>query len=371
MKRDVLFPPDLVDTIDPYQLQTHQGFLEEVLLDDLLERNVEVHRSITFVDYHVENPASLISPIHVICESDITRERLVYQARYLVGCDGAASNVRKTMPGARQMGSSNGEIWGVIDGTLDTDFPDIYSKTVVHSKDSGTLLMFPRERNMTRIYVELKPDVVGESQSKLELTQVFVMDRIAEILEPFSVRWKSIEWFGRYQISRKMSTKFVDDDSNCRVFLAGDAAHTHSPQSQGMNAGIQDACNLAWKLNLAVRGLSRPNLLLTSYEEERRQVAEDLQDYDCEQIDALIGGDSEAFVENCLRNARIVSGFGGDYVPSVLNVSQKGSILGNLRVGSIPPPAKVTRLFDMNPVDMQLDIPMLGKFFLFINHLRS
>jgi phenol 2-monooxygenase (NADPH) len=151
-------------------------------------------------------------------------------------------------------------------------------------------------------------------------------------------------------------------DDECRVFLAGDAAHTHSPKSQGMNSSIHDACNLAWKLNLAVRGLSRTSILLGSYEEERRQVAEDMLDYDAELIDALTGGDPQAYVENCLRNARMVSGFGADYTPSLLNVPQKGSILGSLRVGSIPPPAKVTRFFDMAPVDMQLDIPMLGQF---------
>jgi phenol 2-monooxygenase (NADPH) len=142
--------------------------------------------------------------------------------------------------------------------------------------------------------------------------------------------------------------------------LMNQAAHTHSPKSQGMNSSIHDACNLAWKLNLVIRGLSKSNALLSSYEEERRQVAEDLIDYDTEQLDALVGGDSVAFLENCLRNARIVSGYGADYTPNLLTVSQKGSILGNLRVGSIPPPAKVSRYFDMNPVDLQLDIPMLG-----------
>jgi phenol 2-monooxygenase (NADPH) len=183
IKRDVLFPPDLVDTIDPYLLNSHQGFLEQVLLDDLLERGLEVHRKITFVDYRID-PAAPQRPIEVVCESDITREKLTYHTKYLVGCDGAASNVRKCMPGSRQTGSSNAsEIWGVIDGTLDTNFPDIYSKTVVHSREAGTIVLFPRERNMTRIYVELKSDYLTESQSKLELTQIYVMDRISEVLE--------------------------------------------------------------------------------------------------------------------------------------------------------------------------------------------
>jgi phenol 2-monooxygenase len=344
--------------------------LEGVLLDDLLERDLEVHRNITFVDYTLpDDPSNLKNPIEIMCESDVTREKLKYQARYLVGADGAMSNVRRLMPGARQTGSSSGEIWGVIDGTLETDFPDIYSKTVVHSQEAGTIVILPRERNMTRVYVELRSDYLEESamksQSSVELTQMYVMDQIAEILEPYSIKWKKIEWFGRYQISRKLASKFIDSDQHPRVFLVGDAAHTHSPKSQGMNSGIHDACNLAWKLNLCVRNLCKSSLV-ASYDNERRQVAEDLVDYDTEQLEALTGGDSEAFAENVIRNARIVSGFGADYTPSILNVSQKGSILGQLRVGSIPPPGKVTRFFDMNPVDIQLDIPMLGQFRIYL-----
>lgn len=128
-----------------------------------------------------------------------------------------------------------------------------------------------------------------------------------------------------------------------------------------MNTSIHDSWNLAWKLNLAIRGLSKPCLLAT-YEEERRPVAEDLLDYDHESVSALISDEAEALTENFRRNIRFTSGFGADYAPNVLNVPQKGEILGGLRVGSLPPPAKVTRYIDSNPVDIQLDIPMLGQF---------
>jgi phenol 2-monooxygenase (NADPH) len=126
-----------------------------------------------------------------------------------------------------------------------------------------------------------------------------------------------------------------------------------------MNNAIHDSFNLAWKLNLAIRGLSLP-CLLDSYEDERRQVADVLLDYDCDELEALTSGNPEVYAANCLRHARLVSGYGADYAPNILNVFQKGSILGELRVGSLPPPAKVTRFIDANPVDIQLDIPMLG-----------
>jgi phenol 2-monooxygenase len=157
----------------------------------------------------------------------------------------------------------------------------------------------------------------------------------------------------------------MDSAADSKVFLAGDAAHTSSPLSYGMNHSIHDAWNLAWKLNLAVRGLSKPGLL-ASYEDERKQVAADALDSDHEYLNSVTSGDPTVIGDNSLRNARFASGYGTDYAPNIINVPQKGSlILGQLRVGSIPPPTKVTRFFDSCPVDLQLDIPMLGQFRIF------
>jgi phenol 2-monooxygenase len=128
-----------------------------------------------------------------------------------------------------------------------------------------------------------------------------------------------------------------------------------------MNHSMHDSWNLGWKLNLAVRGLAKPSLLAT-YEEERRQVAEDLMDFDHEHSEALAAGNPGAISDNFHRNVRFISGFGADYSPNVLNVPQKGSVMGGLRAGSLPPPAKVMRKVDSNPVDVQLDIPILGRY---------
>jgi phenol 2-monooxygenase (NADPH) len=179
-----------VDTLDPYLLNAHQGFVEDVLLKDMMERGYDVTRDITFVDFQ---PTADTSLIDIICESNETHEKSTFTAKFLVGCDGAHSNVRRSM-GARQIGSRIGEIWGVLDGVLDTNFPDLYSKTIIHSKDAGTLLLLPRERNMTRIYVEIKSEV-GEFPSKVDLTEQYVMDRATEIMEPYVINWKSL---GRY-----------------------------------------------------------------------------------------------------------------------------------------------------------------------------
>jgi hypothetical protein len=84
--------------------------------------------------------------------------------------------------GARPVGSSYDAVWGVIDGVLETDFPDIYSKVVINNDEAGSILLFPRERGMTRLYIELKAEL-REGASREELSQEFVMSRAEEIFE--------------------------------------------------------------------------------------------------------------------------------------------------------------------------------------------
>jgi len=142
------------------------------------------------------------------------------------------------------------------------------------------------------------------------------------------------------------------------------AAHSHSPKAaQGMNVSMHDSFNLAWKLNLAVRGLATSSLL-TTYEQERKKIAEDLIDFDYGHASAISAGDPVALAENFTKNIRFISGVGAEYSENVLNVLEKNP-KGGLRAGSLLLPAKVERFIDANPVDIQLDIPMLGQFRIF------
>lgn len=76
-------------------------------------------------------------------------------------------------------------------GVIETDFPDLWSKVVIHSEEKGTILCIPRERNMTRLYIELNPRM-AEALSSEASTQEFVMKRAQEIIAPFKLTWKSI-----------------------------------------------------------------------------------------------------------------------------------------------------------------------------------
>lgn len=121
---------------------------------------------------------------------------------------------------------------------------------------------------------------------------------------------------------------------------------------------MHDAFNLSWKLNLVIRGLASPSLLST-YEEERRKIAYDLINFDAGHCEAFAQGD-EALARNFDDNIRFISGIGAEYNPGQLTV--QGASKGKLKPGALMIPAKVTRYIDANPVDIQIDIPMLGQF---------
>ena len=130
-----------------------------------------------------------------------------------------------------------------------------------------------------------------------------------------------------------------------------------------MNVSMHDGFNLAWKLNLAVRGLAK-SALLSTYEHERRKIAQDLINFDYEHANAFAAGDPQALAENFAKNIRFISGVGAEYAENILNHPEKAP-RGGLRPGALLTPTKVTRYIDANPVDLQLDIPMLGQFRIF------
>jgi phenol 2-monooxygenase len=363
--REIHYPP-VVDLLHPFILLVHQGMVEDIFIDDLLERGVTVERSTAFVNFEY-TPQKLRS-LTINCDQGGHTERS-YGTRYLVGCDGAHSLVRKQIPDSTPVGASSDAVWGVLDGVLDTNFPDIWSKVVVHSDVLGSVLMIPRERNLTRLYIELKPG--SETATKERHTQEFVQQRAQEIMHPYRVKWSSVEWFGRYQIGQRVAARFTDDDQT--VFIAGDASHTHSPKAaQGMNTSMHDSWNLAWKMNLAVRGLAKPCLLQT-YEQERKKIAEDLINFDYEHANAFAAGDPTALAANFAKNVSFISGYGVSYDANVLNVPTPELSRGLLQPGYLLPPAKVTRFIDANPVDIQTDIPALGQFriYFFVKNVHA
>ncbi|KAL1857588.1 hypothetical protein Daus18300_010228 [Diaporthe australafricana] len=364
--REVHYPAGTVDVLHPFILLCHQGMVEGMFVEDLRQSGVEVKRGCKFETFgygHGDTDA----PVQVTFTNAGAEKSL--QSDYLVGCDGARSRVRQGIPGTYAEGNPHDSYWGVLDGELETDFPDIWSKTVVYSEEHGSVLIIPRERNLTRFYIEIK-----SQQDSIDET--FVMDQARKVMAPYSLEWLSVEWFGNYRVTQRVAARFSDStDRPPHVFIAGDASHTHSPKAaQGMNTSMHDSWNLGWKLNLAVRGLAKKDVLLGTYEEERKKIAHDLIDFDYEHANSIAGGDAKALAENFRTNIGFISGAGVEYGANILNdlaVPAKGLQNGHVLQGvACPgrnlPPAKVTRYIDDNPVDVQLDIPILGQFRIFL-----
>lgn len=386
--RETHYPAFIVDLVDPFILIGHQGMVERVFVDDLAKRGISVRRCHKLDGVSVL-PGDLLE-IHT--RFNVTRDTRSFETSFLVGCDGAHSRVRKLITPPHPTNHhhrddiSDMSVWGVLDGEVDTDFPDVWTKTVIFSESYGSILIMPRERDMTRLYIEMRPDAAdpaaGGPGPHQTLMQAAIMRRAAQILLPYRIRWRAVEWFGQYRVSQRVAPRFAaplpgrgngNGNGNGaaaaapatepRVFIAGDAAHTHSPKaSQGMNTALHDSWNLAWKLNLAVRGLCDASVLLGSYEAERQKIARDLVAFDFEHANEMSRGDPAALADNFRKNVRFVSGVGVEYGENALNVPSEGGFGRGARPGCTLPPGKVSRYIDANPVDVQLDIPVLGQF---------
>ncbi|NVK30467.1 MAG: FAD-dependent monooxygenase [Gammaproteobacteria bacterium] len=216
--------------------------------------------------------------------SQYTLETEVVKARYVVGCDGARSSVRKAI-GRELVGDALNQAWGVMDVLVETDFPDIRLKSVIQSNNEGNMLIIPREGGyMVRLYIELDKLAANERVSRDKIDPAYLIAAANRIMQPYVVDVKEVAWWSVYEIGQRLSTAFdnAEDGLPACVFLAGDACHTHSPKAgQGLNTSVNDTWNLGWKMAHVLTGLADESLL-ESYSFERQSVAKQLIDFDRE-----------------------------------------------------------------------------------------
>lgn len=173
-----------------------------------------------------------------------------------------------------------GDVWGVIDSYLDSDFPDIRNRSTIHSHQ-GTCMVIPRECDLVRIYIQMPGIEQENGKERIDRSKInpnMLMESARKIFMPYKLNWPSVEWWTIYITGQRYANHFADKDE--LIFIAGDACHTHSPKAgQGMNASMNDTHNLAWKLAMVIRGLAYP-IILKTYEFERRNYAKQLIDFD-------------------------------------------------------------------------------------------
>ncbi|KAF3763879.1 hypothetical protein M406DRAFT_341274 [Cryphonectria parasitica EP155] len=227
---------------------------------------------------------------------------VLFRAKYALGCDGAHSAVRKSL-GFSMLGDSTNAIWGVADIFPRTTFPDIRKKSVLQST-SGTLMIIPREGDeISRFYIEFPPGTIAS-----EITEKDIHDRARLIFRPYELEIAETRWWSAYAIGQRLANHFHE---RFRVFLTGDACHTHSPKAgQGMNLSLQDGYNIGWKLGAYLSGQASEDLVRT-YVSERQKTATELIDFDRKwtQIFKSSGrGDAAGHDSNLVRDAFVKAG---------------------------------------------------------------
>lgn len=233
-----------------------QSLTEKILEDHLSDCGGEVQRATELLSF-VQSSDDVTC---VLADAEGAQRTVV--AKYLVGCDGAHSVVRHGLE-LEFPGRKDGLRWVLADVELSGDVPDADVASLWSR--SGILLLFHFGENVWRVVAEEplgNPDSPRRDPTLTEIQQ-YLSERGAE-----GVQASNPTWLAEFRVSERK----VEDYAVGRVFVAGDAAHVHSPAGgQGMNTGIQDACNLAWKIAWKIRGVGN-NRLLDSYSDERSEV---------------------------------------------------------------------------------------------------
>jgi 2-polyprenyl-6-methoxyphenol hydroxylase-like FAD-dependent oxidoreductase len=268
--------PSFIDTRYPFTTLLHQGLIERVFIDDLAKNDVRIQRPWTISKFENDGGDSDF-PVKVHLEHVDREQKETIRTKYLFSAEGARSSIREQLGVDFTYEDPVSHVWAVMDGEVATDFPDIRMKCTIHS-DEGSIMIIPREDNMVRLYIQIAEytdkDDWHESKS---ITPEEAQETAKRILKPYKIEWDRVEWFSIYPISQGIAERYTLDE---RVFLGGDACHTHSPKAgQGMNTAFLDALNLAWKIHHVEAGFASRDLLKT-YESERKGVAEHLLDFD-------------------------------------------------------------------------------------------
>jgi 2-polyprenyl-6-methoxyphenol hydroxylase-like FAD-dependent oxidoreductase len=244
---------DELDTSFPYVLCLSQQETEAVLHDALAARGGAVERGVSLTSFRQDGAG-------VTARLARGGEELTARAAWIVGCDGAHSVVRKALDLPFE-GSTYEERFQLADVKIDWDTRD--DRITTYFADDGLVACFPLPGGRWRL-VATDVGEAAEAPSADEVEALF------HRRTGTGARLSDMVWSSRFRIHCRQVASYRDD----RALLAGDAAHIHSPVGgQGMNTGVQDAHNLAWKLRLVHKGLARSKLLDT-YHEERHAVGQ-------------------------------------------------------------------------------------------------
>jgi 2-polyprenyl-6-methoxyphenol hydroxylase-like FAD-dependent oxidoreductase len=259
---ELQFSPNLAgrDACQPRMIMIPQSVTEEILETSLAERGDGVERRRELIGF-TQTPDAVSA---VIRHEDGAEETV--RAKFLVSCEGAHSVARK-QAGLSFTGATFPLRSLLADVTIDWDLPDNEVQAWFHPDGAFAALPFGGQK--WRLIAECAEDPnKAETEVTLELFQALIIERTGKK----DVRLRDPLWLSDFRINARMVDRFRER----RVFVAGDAAHIHSPAGgQGIATGIQDATNLAWKLAAFLHD-GAPESLLDTYDEERKPIAREV-----------------------------------------------------------------------------------------------
>ena len=245
--------------LTPYGPLTYaQDQHERLLIDRLEALGVNVERETELVRFtdtgdHITATLRRLDGQEETCD-----------ARYLAGCDGAHSMVRQTI-GTGFPGGTYQQVFYVAD--VNAEGPAFDGELHVDLDEADFLAIFPLKGEGHARLIGTVRDERAEHPERLKFEDVS-----QRAIQNMKVEVKQVSWFSTYHVHHRVTDHFRKG----RCFLLGDAAHVHSPAGgQGMNTGLGDAINLAWKLKAVLAGTA-PDTLLDTYETERRAFARKL-----------------------------------------------------------------------------------------------
>ncbi|MGG3624931.1 FAD-dependent monooxygenase [Bacillus gobiensis] len=261
----------------PFVLMLPQNKTEEILYNYLMKQNYDVEWETKLLE--IEQDANGTT---VIVQKGIEKTANI-RTKYIVGCDGAHSTVRHQL-GLNFEGVTIQQNFSLVDLKVEWELP--YNESYAFVDRGKFIAFFPMKDGKHRIL--MTSDIGAKEHSEVSIEEI---EQMIHAVGPTNTSVSNVLWTSRFLVNQRM----VKQARLGRVFLAGDAAHIHSPVgAQGMNTGIQDAYNLSWKLALVLKNYS-PDTLLDTYTTEREPVWGNL----------LLG--TERFTRILLQKSRLVN----------------------------------------------------------------
>ena len=240
----------------PYVLIFPQDRQEQMLIEELEKSGIRVERNTELLSFEISD-----NGIHALLSKEGTQENC--NSLFLAGCDGAHSSVRKGLNIGFKGGDYSHKFF-VAD--IKASGPAANGEMHAALDSSDFMIIFPMKGEAN---IRLVGDLNQENENNPDLRWEDVQQ---DILSRLKLDVETVNWFSSYRVHHRVASRFRKKN----VFLLGDAAHIHSPVGgQGMNTGIGDAVNLAWKLAAVIKGQSSEKLL-DSYETERIPFAKKL-----------------------------------------------------------------------------------------------